>query len=160
MEEKAFNGENTENFSGGDTVADGVEEALGKAYANESGNDRSRELEAENMRLRGELACAKVGVPGEIAGDIISIAVNMKNAGGVTADEGFVLEEAVREVYGRICSAVYGVNDHGGKNSGKTDYRMNGAFGKGSSGVTTGVRSERGFDDTDAALRRACGLKG
>ena len=162
MEEKVLTGEMAENFSGGDTVDSGEEMALGKAYENESGNDRSRELEAENMRLRGELACAKAGIPKEIAGDIISIAANMKNTcgDGAACD----LEEAVRGVYERICSAVYGVNNCGGNNSGRNDRRRNGSFGsgtfgKGSSGITTGVRSEKSFDEADAALRRACGLK-
>lgn len=149
MEEQVLENENTENFSVGDTVGAGEEMTVGTDHMNEARNDRSRELEEENMRLRGELACAKVGVPGEIAGDIVSIAAKMKNDCG---DEGFVLEDAVREVYGRICSAVYGA-------CGRKEHIVSGAFGKGSSGVTTGVRSERSFDESDAALRRACGLR-
>ncbi|MDE7294895.1 MAG: hypothetical protein K2N72_10775 [Oscillospiraceae bacterium] len=157
MEEKVLNGENTENFSGGDTVDGGVEEALGKAYANEAENDRSRELETENMRLKGELACAKAGIPMEIAGDIISIAVHGENAGGDGGSgvgNACDLEEAVRAIYERICSAV-----SKGNNSGRNCSFGGRGLGKGFSGVTTGVRSERSFDDTDAALRRACGLK-
>ncbi|MDE6591707.1 MAG: hypothetical protein K2K57_01405 [Oscillospiraceae bacterium] len=145
MEEKVLSKENAENFSVENTVEREEERAALKACANEVGNDRSRELEEENMRLRGELACAKAGIPKEIAEDIISIAAN-----ACANDTACGLEETVKEVYERICSAVLSGNG----------FRRGGCHGKGSSGITTGIRSEKNYDEADSALRRACGLKG
>lgn len=97
---------------------------------------REEGLAAENLRLKGQLACAKAGVPGEIAGDIMAAALaGVSGGSGVSGEE---LEAAVKAVYERISGAV-----------GKAAV---------SGGISTGVRSEKGGVSNEA-LRRAFGLR-
>lgn len=139
MEEKALERENAGEMS--EEISEG--NAFGEACGAASGNGGEDELRAENLRLRGELACAKLGVPGEIAGDIISIAA--AEFPGSREENSEDIEAAVREVYERISAAVFA--------------REKSFGGRKTSGVTTGVRVERNSVDSEQAFRRACGLK-
>ena len=94
------------------------------------------DLAAENLKLRGELACAKIGVPEEIAGDIIAAAMG-RCTGDISGGE---FEKSVKEVYDRVSAAV-------GKSAAVCRK------------ISTGVRSEKGSGVSDEALRRAFGLR-
>lgn len=127
-----------EKIAGGD-ISDNASAAASGGDGEAACNDREA-LEAENMRLRGQLACARLGIPGEIARDIISIAAGAWSGNG---DGDF--EDTVKEVYERISAAVVS--------------RGNGSGGRGSGKITTGVKVEKGMGVSDGAFRRACGLK-
>ncbi|MCM1579519.1 MAG: hypothetical protein NC078_12050, partial [Ruminococcus sp.] len=85
MEEKVLNGKNVTEAEDAEDAGELVCEGDGDVC--ESGEAIG--LQEENERLRGELACVKAGVPGEIAGDIAALAAE------VCRKEGCVLEEAV-----------------------------------------------------------------
>lgn len=124
-------GSNDENVVLGE-VSEGACEPC-EAEGEVSGGD---DMAAEIMRLKGELFCARAGIPAEISGDIIAAA-----AAGLSGEFSEAqLQEAVKAAFERI----------------------SGAIEKSTAGrrIRTGVKSDKGGRVSDEALRRAFGIRG
>lgn len=127
-------GSNDENVVLGE-VSEGACEAC-EAEGEVSGGSCTDDRAAEIMRLKGELFCARAGIPAEISGDIIAAA-----AAGLSGEFSEAqLQEAVKSAFERI----------------------SGAIEKSAAGrrIRTGVKSDKGRGVSDEALRRAFGIRG